>query len=64
MAERLEFPFLGEIPLVQSIREAGDNGTPIVMQDETTAAAFVHIAKELARSVALRNAHKPAAETV
>ncbi len=32
LAEELQVPLLGQIPLVQSIREAGDEGTPIAMQ--------------------------------
>lgn len=65
MAERFEVPFLGEIPIVQSIREAGDKGTPIVMQEGNPAAeAFTKIAQELARNVALRNANKEATQKV
>ncbi len=56
LAQRLEIPFLGEIPLVQSIREAGDEGEPIVMRHPTTAETFNHIAQELARNIAIRNA--------
>ena len=37
LAEDLEVPFLGEIPLVQSIREAGDVGRPAAMQTATLA---------------------------
>ena len=39
LAEELKVPFLGEIPLVQSIREAGDVGRPAVLQGDTPAAA-------------------------
>jgi ATP-binding protein involved in chromosome partitioning len=35
LAHELETPFLGEIPLVQSIREAGDVGRPAVLQEGT-----------------------------
>ena len=56
LATRNDVEFLGEIPLVQSIREAGDSGKPAVMQDDITANAFKQVAKELARAVALRNA--------
>lgn len=38
LAEELEVPFLAEVPLVQSIREAGDVGRPAVLQGETPAA--------------------------
>jgi ATP-binding protein involved in chromosome partitioning len=39
LAEDLEAPFLGELPLIQSIREAGDAGRPAVMQGDSPAAA-------------------------
>lgn len=57
LADRLEIPFLGELPLVQSIREAGDEGQPIVMRDDVTSAKFKGIAQELARSIAIRNSN-------
>jgi ATP-binding protein involved in chromosome partitioning len=39
LAESLETPFLGELPLVQSIREAGDAGRPAMLQGDSPAAA-------------------------
>ncbi len=57
LAQRYEVPFLGEIPIVQSIREAGDKGVPVVLSEEISAAAFRNIARELARNVTLRNAN-------
>jgi ATP-binding protein involved in chromosome partitioning len=39
LAEELKVPFLGEVPLVQSVREAGDVGRPAVLQGDTPAAA-------------------------
>ncbi|WP_017732554.1 Mrp/NBP35 family ATP-binding protein [Nafulsella turpanensis] len=56
LAEKSNVPFLGEIPLVQSIRESGDNGYPAVMKDGITAEAFRVLAETLARQVAIRNA--------
>lgn len=57
LAEHFDVPFLGEIPLVQGIREAGDEGRPIATQtDETTGQAFRTAAEALARRVAIRNA--------
>lgn len=56
LAVKNEIPFLGEIPLVQSIRESGDLGYPIVMKDNITSEAFVKLSEELARQVAIRNA--------
>lgn len=38
LAEELKVPFLGEVPLVQSVREAGDVGRPAVLQGDTPAA--------------------------
>ncbi len=57
LAEHYEMPFLGEIPLVQSIREAGDEGKPAATQiDSLTAVAFQKTAEKLAQQVAIRNA--------
>lgn len=48
LAEEYELPFLGEIPLVQSIREGGDNGVPAVMNDDiTTKTAFTSLAENV-----------------
>ena len=57
MADQFELPFLGEVPIVQSVREGGDNGIPAVIDDEPIAkAAFLNIAGELARNISIRNA--------
>ncbi|MBR6508510.1 MAG: Mrp/NBP35 family ATP-binding protein [Paludibacteraceae bacterium] len=48
LAEELNIPLLGQIPLVQSIREGGDEGTPIALQTGHPAAAiFDAICQEL-----------------
>lgn len=48
LAEEMQVPLLGQIPLVQSIREGGDNGTPIALQQGHPAANFyAEIAKKL-----------------
>ena len=48
LAEELDIPLLGQIPLVQSIREGGDEGTPIALQTGHPAAeAFEKIARNL-----------------
>lgn len=58
LAEQFEVPFLGEIPIVQSIREGGDKGFPAVMNDEPVSKnAFIHLAAEVARNIAMRNAN-------
>jgi ATP-binding protein involved in chromosome partitioning len=56
LAEQQEIPFIGQIPIVQSIRESGDNGYPAVMKDDITATAYEELANQLARQVAIRNA--------
>ncbi|MBN8702347.1 MAG: Mrp/NBP35 family ATP-binding protein [Bacteroidetes bacterium] len=59
LAEKLEVPFLGEIPIVQSICEAGDAGRPVVLQNNTPQAkAFENIAQLVAQQVAISNANK------
>ncbi len=58
MAEKFDVPFLGEVPLVQGIREAGDLGYPAVMQDSITSEAFEELAQSVAQRVAIRNASK------
>ena len=40
LAEELQIPLLGQIPLVQSIREGGDEGTPIALQAGHPAAVY------------------------
>ncbi|MFN8436641.1 MAG: Mrp/NBP35 family ATP-binding protein [Cytophagales bacterium] len=64
LAEKFDVPFLGQIPLVQGIRESGDEGSPAVMKDNITAAAFEAIAESLAQQVALRNASIGATQKV
>ncbi len=56
LAEQYDVPLLGQIPLVQSIRESGDDGKPVVMGDHIAGQAFRDLAEELARQVSIRNA--------
>ena len=65
LAEEYDIPFLGQIPLVQSIREGGDKGVPIMMtDDEITKAAFSDFAGLAARSIAMRNASLEASRVI
>jgi len=60
LAEEYDLPFLGQIPLVQSIREGGDQGIPIMMSDdEITKKAFEEFAGTAVRSISMRNAQMP-----
>jgi len=57
LAEEYDLPFLGQIPLVQSIREGGDKGLPIMVgNDEITKKAFEEFTATVVRSIAMRNA--------
>ena len=56
MAEELEIALLGQIPLVQSVRESGDNGYPAVLKDDVTAQSFQALANSMAQQIAIRNA--------
>jgi ATP-binding protein involved in chromosome partitioning len=68
LAEEYEIPFLGQIPLVQSIREGGDIGVPIMLSDDLVSKkAFGEFAGNTARSIAMKNANmrtQEVAETV
>src|SRR5215207_2503631 len=63
LAEEYDLPFLGQIPLVQSIREGGDIGVPVMMSDdEISKKSFSEFAGIVARSVSMRNAHMKSEE--
>ena len=58
LAEEFDIPFLGQIPIVQAIREGGDMGVPImVSDDELTKKAFHEFAANATRGIAMRNAN-------
>lgn len=56
LAEKYGVPLIGQIPLVQSIRESGDSGYPAALKGDVTAKAFKELAENLAQQVAIRNA--------
>jgi ATP-binding protein involved in chromosome partitioning len=57
LADQLDLQFLGQIPLVQSIREGGDKGMPAMLgQDSVTEKAFADFAAETTRAIAVANA--------
>ena len=59
LAKQFDTPFLGEIPLVQSISDAGDLGKPIILEDDhVMGSAFLKIAERVAQQVAILNAVK------
>jgi ATP-binding protein involved in chromosome partitioning len=58
LAEQLEVPFLGEIPLIKSISDSGDAGKPIVLaeENEVMVNAFTEMANRVAQQVSVANA--------
>ena len=65
LAEDLDAAFLGEIPLVQSIRESGDVGHPIALQDNTPLEnSFSEITKNVLSQLVKRNNDLPPTEIV
>ena len=65
LAEDINTKFLGEIPLVQSIREAGDVGHPVALQENTSLEnAFATLTKEMVSELLKRNANLPPTEVV
>lgn len=65
LAEDLQVPVLGEIPLVQSIREAGDYGRPAALQTATPLeTAFEEIARNVVQEVVDRNESLPPTEAI
>ena len=65
LAEDIKTKFLGEIPLVQSIRESGDVGRPVAMQNGTVLEkSFNEITKEMVAELLKRNQNLPPTEIV
>lgn len=65
LAEDLQVPFLGQIPLVQSIREAGDIGRPAALQEGTPLSeAFENLARNVVQETVERNDNLPASEAI
>lgn len=57
LAQKFGVPFLGQIPLVQGIRESGDSGLPAAMKDGIVGKSFHELAESVARQIAIRNAN-------
>lgn len=65
LAESMDLPFLGEIPIIQSIREASDYGRPAVLQeDEMVSGIYMNLAKNMISSLVKRNEDLPPSEAV
>jgi ATP-binding protein involved in chromosome partitioning len=65
LSEDLKVPFLGEIPLVQSVREAGDFGRPAALQQATfVREAFNEVTKNVVQEVVRRNSNLPPTDAI
>jgi ATP-binding protein involved in chromosome partitioning len=65
LATDLNIPFLGEVPIVQSIREAGDYGRPAAMQENSiTESVFTEITKKIVQETVNRNQNLAPTEAI
>ena len=65
LAEDLNVQFLGEVPLVQTVREAGDIGRPAALQEGSVISeVFKEIARNVVEEVVARNENLPATEAI
>lgn len=65
MAEEMNVPLLGQIPIVQSICESGDEGEPAAVKDDTvTGQAFANLARAVVEETEKRNAQQPPTQIV
>lgn len=64
LAEELGVRLLGQIPVVMSVRQGGDDGKPVALGDTVTAQAFLHVARELTEAVDQRNNELPPTQVV
>ena len=65
LAEEMQIPLLGEIPLVQSICEGGDKGKPVALDSSTlTGLAFHRLAQNVVEQIQYRNDHQEASQRV
>jgi len=65
LADEYDLPFLGQVPLVQTIREGGDNGVPaMVGNDAISQEAFRSVTSLAVRNISMRNANLPKTQLV
>lgn len=65
LAEQMGVPLLGQIPIVQSICESGDEGEPVAVSDDTmTSLAFRQLAEAVVKATEKRNREMPATQIV
>lgn len=65
LSDTLEIPFLGEIPIVQGIREAGDVGRPAALQTATIVEdKFINVTRNVVQETVRRNENLPPTEAI
>jgi ATP-binding protein involved in chromosome partitioning len=64
LAKEMQVPLLGQIPIVQSICESGDTGTPAALSDDIISSSFEALAKELVEKTEERNRNQAPTEKV
>jgi len=65
LAEQLDVPFLGEIPLIKGISDSGDAGKPVILNEGgPMTAAFIEMAERVAQQISINNAKAPLRENV
>ena len=64
LAEHLKLPLLAQLPLVASVADSGDRGTPIAMGDSLAAQSYIHLAHEVITAVDNRNNTLPPTRVV
>ncbi len=65
LAEEMNVPLLGEIPLIQSVRESGDKGAPAALEDGHPAFNyFMKLAENVVEQVNIRNENLPQSKIV
>ncbi|MDD4922553.1 MAG: Mrp/NBP35 family ATP-binding protein [Bacteroidales bacterium] len=65
LAEELNLPLLGQIPIVQGICDSGDNGAPVALnEDSVSGQAFIHLARKVVEQTDIRNANSAPTERV
>lgn len=64
LATKLNVPFLGEVPIVQGVREGGDKGIPAVLEHEVAKEAFQRVTENTLQQIEIRNESKQPTKTV
>lgn len=64
LADKMGIPLLGQIPIVQSVREGGDTGEPVVIKKQKISESFKNVAENVRTQIIKRNAEGKPTEKV